>query len=324
MPAQYTDYDSAWKDILREYFPEAIQFFFAATAELIDWQRPCEFLDKEFQRIAPEAEIGKRYADQLVRVWRQDGAEVWLLLHLEVQGKPETDFEQRMFVYHLRIFDLFKRHPVSLAILCDDQQDWRPQCYEFSEPDTALTFRFATAKLLDYWQRWQALEQSRNPFAVVVITHLQAQRAKRQQAQRPKAERDYTQLKDLKFNLIRRLYERGFNRSEIINLFRFIDWSIMLPEGLDQTFWQELKAYEQETTMPYVTSVEQIGRQEGRQEEGRSLILRQLTRRFGAPPEALKSQIETLELNQLEQLAEDLLDFKALDDLDAWLTANQP
>ncbi|MBW4473411.1 MAG: hypothetical protein KME45_24000 [Stenomitos rutilans HA7619-LM2] len=28
----------------------------------IDWQKPSEFLDKEFQQIAPDTEIGKRYA----------------------------------------------------------------------------------------------------------------------------------------------------------------------------------------------------------------------------------------------------------------------
>ncbi|NJN23447.1 MAG: DUF4351 domain-containing protein [Acaryochloridaceae cyanobacterium RL_2_7] len=54
----------------------------------------------------------------------------------------------------------------------------------------------------------------------------------------------------------------------------------------------------------------QEGLQEGRQEEGRSLILRQLTRRFGVLAPEMRSQIESLSLPQLENLGEALLDFR--------------
>ena len=52
------DQDSPWKEVLRQYFPEAIVFFFSHTAAQIDWTRPCEFLDKEFQQIAIDGELG--------------------------------------------------------------------------------------------------------------------------------------------------------------------------------------------------------------------------------------------------------------------------
>jgi hypothetical protein len=70
------DLDSPWKDILRAYFPQAIQFFFPNTAALVDWEQPYEFLDKEFQSIARDAEVGRRYADQLVKVWLLGGEQV--------------------------------------------------------------------------------------------------------------------------------------------------------------------------------------------------------------------------------------------------------
>ena len=50
------DNDSPWKEILEAYFPQAMQFFFPQTAALINWERPHEFLDKEFQQIARDAE----------------------------------------------------------------------------------------------------------------------------------------------------------------------------------------------------------------------------------------------------------------------------
>lgn len=107
------DLDSPWKTILRAYFPQAdswsasIAFFFPQTAALIDWSRPYELLDKEFQQIARDAELGKRYADQLFKVWQVDGAELWLLVHVEVQAQREKAFAQRMFTYSIRIFDRY-------------------------------------------------------------------------------------------------------------------------------------------------------------------------------------------------------------------------
>jgi predicted transposase YdaD len=126
-----------------------------------------------------------------------------------------------------------------------------------------------------------------------------------------------------KFQLIRRLYERDYNRRDIVNLFKFIDWAMILPEDIDQEFWSELKTYEEERRMPYITSVERIGFERGRQEgerAERSLVLRQLSRRVGTLPEAIQAQVTALPLDQLESLGEALLDFTSLANLEEWLT----
>ena len=60
-------------------------------------------------------------------------------------------------------------------------------------------------------------------------------------------------------------------------------------------------------------------KQEGREEEARSLILRQLKRRFGEFPDKLQRQIQVLSLEQLEVLGDALLDFSTLADLEGWL-----
>jgi len=156
------DLDSPWKEVLEAYFPQAMQFFFPQTAALIDWERPYEFLDKEFNQIAREGEIGKRYADKLVKVWRIQGEELWLLLHVEIQAQSEKKFAERMFTYNFRIFDRFHQPAISLAILCDANRKWRPNRYSYSYPNTQLNFEFGIVKLLDYENRWQELEASDN------------------------------------------------------------------------------------------------------------------------------------------------------------------
>ncbi|MGF1676918.1 MAG: DUF2887 domain-containing protein [Rivularia sp. (in: cyanobacteria)] len=60
-------------------------------------------------------------------------------------------------------------------------------------------------------------------------------------------------------------------------------------------------------------------KQEGRQAEAQSLILRQLTRRVGELSQQVRSRIEILPLEQLENLAEALLDFNSMADLQSWL-----
>jgi len=66
----------------------------------------------------------------------------------------------------------------------------------------------------------------------------------------------------------------------------------------------------------------QEGREEGRQQEAASVTLRQLTRRCGPLSEATTARIQSLPLEQLEALAEALLDFEGADDLAAWLSSN--
>lgn len=58
---------------------------------------------------------------------------------------------------------------------------------------------------------------------------------------------------------------------------------------------------------------------EVKQEGMRSLLMRQLSRRFGDIPPTIETQIEQLNLEQTESLAEALLDFNSLDDLRTWL-----
>lgn len=64
------------------------------------------------------------------------------------------------------------------------------------------------------------------------------------------------------------LLERGYTRQDVIGLFRFIDWIMVLSTDLAQGFKAELKSYAEARRMHYVTSIERLAKEEGR-EEGR-------------------------------------------------------
>jgi predicted transposase YdaD len=66
-------------------------------------------------------------------------------------------------------------------------------------------------------------------------------------------------------------------KTDILNVYKFIDWILNLPKPLENEFWQELKAYEEDRKMPYITTGERIGydrgKVEGKVEERQSIAL---------------------------------------------------
>lgn len=236
-----------------------------------------------------DAEFGGRLADVLVKVWRHDGEESWLLIHIEVQGWPETDFARRMFVYHYRIFDRYNRQVVSLAVLADDRSNWRPDRFAYDLWGCGLDFHFPVVKLLDFIGREAVLEVSDNPFALITRAHLATMQTRQDPATRHAG----------KIRLIRELYERGMSRDDVLQLFRIIDWMMDLPEVLERLFKQEAEQIEQERHMPYVTSVERLAKRDGQIE----MLINALERRFRTTvPEELAARIRgTTEVTILEK-----------------------
>jgi hypothetical protein len=245
-------YDSPWKDVLEAYFQDFMQFFFPQIHDEIDWSRGYEFLDQELSQIVRDADLGKRLADKLVKVWKLNGEETWVLLHIEIQNQEESKFNHRMFVYFYRIGDKYDKPIVSLAILGDDNPRWRPKPYETELWGCRVFFEFPYVKLIDYEDRWEELEASRNPFAIVTMAHLKTKATRK----------DPLARKEWKFRLTRRLYDRGYAKQDILNLYRFLDWILELPEDLKQAFRAELAQYEQEMAMPYITTNEQLAKAE--------------------------------------------------------------
>jgi len=293
MSQPQTEFDSPWKDVIERYFEDFIQFFLPQAHGEIEWSRGFEFLDKELQQVVRDAELGRRLADKLVKVWLTGGDEAWVLIHLEVQSQEETNFAERMFVYHYRIYDRYKRSVASLAVLGDERSSFRPNQFGYALWGSEVFFRLVV-KLIDYQQQWSALEASRNPFATVVMAHLKAQATRLERLERF----------EWKLAITRRLYEKGYGREDVINLFQFIDWVMSLPEELEQQFWREVRNLEEERRMPYITSVERIATEKGIQQGMRQGLLAaielDLGLKFGS--EGLQVLPEISRIADVEQL----------------------
>ncbi|MBI2939703.1 MAG: hypothetical protein HYY04_04630, partial [Chloroflexi bacterium] len=194
------DFDSPWKEALERYFPPFLEFFFPTAYAGIDWQRGHEFQDTEMQQVARDAELGRRLVDKLAKVWRRDGQETWVLVHVEVQVQvqEEADFAERMYVYNYRLFDRHHRRVASLAVLGDERANWRPDRFRYELWGCEVGIRFPLVKLVDYRSRWAELEASPNPFAVAVMAHLKTRETRHDDQERRR----------WKLALVRGLYER--------------------------------------------------------------------------------------------------------------------
>jgi predicted transposase YdaD len=189
-----------------------LRFFYVGADEIFDMDRGFEFLDKELGQLYPGQDImHPKFVDKLVKVYRKDGKEEWLLIHIEVQGYHDPQFARRMFTYFYRILDRLDKEVASIAIFIDNDRNYQPDSYEYSSLETSTIFRFKTYKVKG--QNTAILENSDNPFAVVVLTVLIALQ---------KAEKSPEDLLDLSLDLSKRLFRKGFSKKKINSLLEFI------------------------------------------------------------------------------------------------------
>jgi hypothetical protein len=287
------EYDEPWKEAIETYFPLFMQFFFPAIYREIDWQEPYVSLSQELPEIVGESETGDTISDRLFQVKLLDGNPLWVLIHVEVQSQYQSQFAQRIYIYNYRAFDKYKIPAVSVAILGDEFPSWRPQSYGYVLDGYRLSLEFPTVKLLDYESRWDELEASDNPFAILVMAHLKTKATSQK----------FRERKQWKWTVVRALVSKGYSRDEVVNLFRFIDRMMALPDELQREFKTELRRSREEGIMPFISRVEEMAKEEGRLEgtqEGTKRTLREetiaiLEIRFSAVPSEIVNTLNSIE-----------------------------
>lgn len=292
------DYDSPWKEAIERHFADFLHFFFPAAHAKIDWSQPITFLEQELRSVVTDAELGKRFVDKLVRVTGLGGQQDWLYIHLEIQSSAQAAFAERMFVYNYRLYDRHHTPIASLAVLADEQPQWRPTEFAYEVLDCRMGIRFPVAKLLDWVGSEDRLDDSDNPFALVTAAHL----ATRATAHDPEARRH------AKWKLVKALYRHRWDKQKMLDLFRVIDWMMRLPKAQAQAFRQTMNMAKEETAMQYVTSIEELaleqgllqGREQGLHQGQVNLLLRMLSRRFGDLPVWVKERLENATGTQIE------------------------
>ena len=311
MKKKKTDYDSPWKTVIEKHFSECIQFYYPDLYTQIDWSHPPRFLDQELRQIALKDKNQLRRLDKLVELRFLDHSIEWVLIHLEVQNQKDDSFVKRMFIYHYRIFEKYGRHPISLALLTDSNEKWRPHQYQHTQGGCELILTFPMVKLWDYKQDEKALETHSNLFALVTLAHLRGLTIKKS---------DEEQRYATKKELFRLLLCAGYSQQRIVDLYRFIDWIITLPDGLDKILTQDLYDSLEGVPMEYVSVLERRAEKKGKIEgklEGKvEMLLRLLTRKFNELPVDFVERLKAIDDGQrLDELFDSALFINSLEEL---------
>lgn len=313
------NYDETWKEAITIYFEDFLKFFYHNIHQQINWEKPPISLEKELQQITASAKTEKRHADKLFKVWLLNDQELWLLIHIEVQSQYDKEFPMRIFIYNYRAFDLYHQPVISLAILGDDNQKWRPDSYQYGIGSSQVKIEFSIVKLLDF--QWEELEASNNIFAKVVMAHLKTKATSKNFAER----------KEWKWQLIRSLYEEGLTKFDIINLGKFIDKMMSLPPSLQQKFKEQVNQFEQERKMPFLSTIEEmalergqeIGQEKGAKEARQQDIFDLLETRFNTLPESLVKSLNKIDdLALLKELLIETIKVNSLEEFEALINQN--
>jgi hypothetical protein len=147
-------------------------------------------------------------------------------------------------------------------------------------------FNFSIVKLLDY--QWEDLERSQNVFAIVVMAHLKTKETTSNLSER----------EQWKWNLSRLLYEKGYNRKQIVDLYKVIDIMMALPIELQASFEEKLTNYQEDRKVPLLSNIELRAIEKTTKITRREDIIKLLQKRFGNLPESLVENI-----NQIDDIA---------------------
>ena len=210
------------------------------------------------------------------------------LAHIEVQTQRDSTLPRRLLDYHYHIERRHRCRVITFVILGDLSPSWRPGQFSSDVPPLGMSLGYLSLKLIDLELKLELPRFRGNPVAMVVRAHLAALRT------RHDLEARYTQ----RVALVRRLYEEGFSRKDVVFIHGLIDRLMILPRPLMIRFRQELFTIEKDKNMPYVDTLTRMSLQEGLQ-KGRKEGLqegRQEGREEGSLAQARESVIEALEI----------------------------
>jgi hypothetical protein len=298
------DHDQLFKELLSTFFIEFLELCFLPQEYFADLT-------------AGETKI----VDLLAQV-KLAGQDVGFLVHLEAQATSRTEFSRRMFFYFSRLHQKYLQRIYPIVVFSFDEpyrEEPQQYCVEFDD-FKVMEFNFKAIQLNRL--NWRDFLNQLNPVAAALMAKMRID-----EGDRPR----------VKVECLRVLATLRLDPARTKLISGFVDTYLRLNVQEEQVFQESvgtLEGTEREGIMQIVTSwMEQgiaegrtegiaEGEQRGRTEEARSLIFRLLTRRIGELTPAMRSQVESLPLDQLESLGEALLDFSSSADLDGWLRSH--
>ena len=253
-------------------------------------------LDRQYRLSAPEIKAGSHRLDGVLwPIGSETGSEDLPVVLLEVQMRADIGFHHRLAAQTYRFLQLHPRiEHWSVVVITPHQR---------LQLGPVLPLRGFLAQV--QWVSLEELGQQENLDAAVDLLTLPV-RSEPELADR--CRRILASRRDLEPVVFSMLFERFPQLSKE---------QILMIAGLPLQELRHTRAVQEILEEGRQEGLE-VGLETGRQQEAAALAIRLLIRRLGSLDEGSRERLSCLPLQQLEQLAEDLLDFTEPGDLQAW------
>jgi hypothetical protein len=302
------DHDALFKMLLKKpaIFKGLFDVFLPKAGKFVDFDH-LVFVDKE--RITIDGR--KRTGDLLVKTrFREQPA--GFLIHLEHQAQKDSNLARRMLEYFLLDWQEYNMPVYPIAVV--SHKHAKPLSLaplELYFPNKrVLHFDFDVIDLPS--MKAEAFIKLKNPAALAL-----AARMKAEPRDRVSLTRDFflslacTKIGREEKDLIAGFFSRYQPLSG--------QETLQLEEEVSKVKSKDAREAVMNLTNPFI----ELGKQRGIVQGQTGLVLKLITRRFGAPSPAHEKAIRKLSAEKIEALGEALLDFSGSEDLARWLRQNK-
>jgi predicted transposase YdaD len=290
-------HDQLFKAVLEKFFKDFLELFFPKVAERLDFGT-LVFLDKELFADLPQGPT--REVDVVARLETHEGEPEIVLVHVEVQARPERDFARRMFEYSTLLW-LRDRAPIFPVVLyLQGGKGLRDEEYQLSLFGREL-FRFRYASVgLAHLRAEEYVETG--PLGVA----LAALMSRRRDADPPL----------LRVKMLRQVMGSGLDDARKFLLVNVIETYFELSVDEQERFERLVSRKEYRTVQEVKETWSDRMRAEGILEGKRETLLRLLTAKFGPlSPETIAKVNALPATGELDAYLERILKAESLEDM---------
>ena len=164
---KYIPHDQLFKQLIHTFFGEFMEAFFPEVQEHIDFatlkplseQMYTDLIDGESRTVDILIETKLKNEDTII------------IIHIEPQSYPQTNFNERMFQYFSLIYKRERKPILPIAIFSYDERRYEKSQFTISFPfKHVLTFEFLMLELRK--MNWRSYIHTNNPAAAALLSKM--------------------------------------------------------------------------------------------------------------------------------------------------------
>lgn len=164
---KYVKHDQLFKKLIHNFFEDFLEAFFPDIYDHIDFKSINPMSEEMFTDLLDGE---SRRADIVIEA-KLRGEETLIIIHVEPQSSPQTDFHQRMYQYFSLLYNKYRKPILPIAVFSYDDIRAEQDQFTIEIPFfRVLTFNFLMLELKK--KNWREYIESNNPVAAALLSKM--------------------------------------------------------------------------------------------------------------------------------------------------------